>query len=166
MLISPVSRPDAAVWSATCVVKESTAATGRGVAQLGGTGVIWLLTSTRLPHPEMVRMPSAVTVTVMANRARRTAERRDIGGESYPDAGYNRSSRSSQGAPAAIANTIKESKGVASQRDIVTHVRCPICNNLMRQNEIGVEIASRHSRPPGEPRRERIIKHTKNCKAA
>ena len=40
-----------------------------------------------------------------------------------------------------MANTIKESKGVASQRDILTHVRCPICNNLMRQNEIGVEIA-------------------------
>jgi hypothetical protein len=47
-----------------------------------------------------------------------------------------------------MANTIKESKGVASQRDILTHVRCPICNNLMRQNEIGVEIAFR---PP--PRR-------------
>ena len=26
-----------------------------------------------------------------------------------------------------MANTIKESKGVASQRDILTHVRCPIC---------------------------------------
>ena len=48
-----------------------------------------------------------------------------------------------------MANTIKESKGVASQRDILTHVRCPICNNLMRQNEIGVEIAFRHSRRPG-----------------
>jgi len=65
-----------------------------------------------------------------------------------------------------MANTIKESKGVASQKDIVTRLRCPICHNLMRQNEIGVEIAFRHSRRPGEPRRERIIKHTKNCKAA
>jgi hypothetical protein len=65
-----------------------------------------------------------------------------------------------------MANTIKESKGVTSQKDIVTHLRCPICNNLMRQNEIGVEIAFRHARQPGEPRRERIIKHTKNCKAA
>ena len=47
-----------------------------------------------------------------------------------------------------MANTIKESKGVASQRDILTHVRCPICNNLMRQNEIGVEIAFRAQPPP------------------
>jgi len=62
-----------------------------------------------------------------------------------------------------MANTIKESKGVNSQKDIVTTLRCPICNNLMRQNEIGVEIAFRHSRKPGEPKRERIIKHTKNC---
>ncbi|HEY6380148.1 MAG TPA: hypothetical protein VI316_13310 [Candidatus Dormibacteraeota bacterium] len=62
-----------------------------------------------------------------------------------------------------MANTIKESKGVNSQKDIVTTLRCPICNNLMRQNEIGVEIAFRHSRRPGEPKRERIIKHTKNC---
>jgi len=65
-----------------------------------------------------------------------------------------------------MANTIKESKGIASQKDIITHLRCPICNNFMRQNEIGVEIAFRHSRRPGEPRRERIIKHTKNCRAA
>ena len=57
---------------------------------------------------------------------------------------------------------------IGRQPEIVDehHVRCPICNNLMRQNEIGVEIAFRHSRRPGEPRRERIIKHTKNCKAA
>ena len=36
----------------------------------------------------------------------------------------------------------------------------------VEDTEIGVEIAFRHSRRPGEPRRERIIKHTKNCKAA
>jgi len=65
-----------------------------------------------------------------------------------------------------MANTIKESKGVASQKDAMTHVRCPICNNFMRQNEIGIEIAFRHSRQPGEPRRQRIVKHTKNCRAA
>ena len=65
-----------------------------------------------------------------------------------------------------MANTIKESKGVTSQKDIVTSLRCPICQQLMRQNEISVEIAFRHSRRPGEPKRERIIKHTKNCKAA
>lgn len=65
-----------------------------------------------------------------------------------------------------MANTIKESKGVNSQKDIVTHQRCPICHNLMRQNEIAVEIAFRHGRKPGEPKRERILKHTKNCKAA
>jgi hypothetical protein len=65
-----------------------------------------------------------------------------------------------------MANTIKESKGVASQKDITTRLQCPICHNFMRQNEIGVEIAFRHSRRPGEPRRERIIKHTKNCRAA
>ena len=65
-----------------------------------------------------------------------------------------------------MANTIKESKGVASQKDVLTSVRCPICHNLMRQNEIGVEIAFRHTRAAGEPRRQRIIKHTKNCKAA
>jgi hypothetical protein len=65
-----------------------------------------------------------------------------------------------------MANTIKESKGVNSQKDIQTKVRCPICNNLMRQNEMSVEIAFRHSRAPGEPKRERIIKHSKNCKAA
>ena len=65
-----------------------------------------------------------------------------------------------------MANTIKESKGVTSQKDILTSVRCPVCKNLMRQNEISVEIAFRHSRKPGEPKRERIVKHTKNCKAA
>ena len=65
-----------------------------------------------------------------------------------------------------MANTIKESKGVASQKDAMTHVRCPICHNFMRQNEIGIEIAFRHSRQPGEPRRQRIVKHTKNCRAA
>jgi hypothetical protein len=62
-----------------------------------------------------------------------------------------------------MANTIKESKGVFSQKDIVTSVRCAICGNLMRQNEISVEIAFRHSRKPGEPKRERILKHAKNC---
>jgi hypothetical protein len=36
----------------------------------------------------------------------------------------------------------------------------------MRQNEISVEIAFRHQRRPGEPKRERILKHSKNCKAA
>lgn len=65
-----------------------------------------------------------------------------------------------------MANTIKESKGVTSQKDIVTSLRCPICHNLMRQNEIGIEIAFRHGRAPGEPKRERIVKHTRNCKAA
>jgi hypothetical protein len=65
-----------------------------------------------------------------------------------------------------MANTIKESKGVTSQKDIVTAQRCPICHNLMRQNEISVEIAFRHQRKPGEPKRERILKHSKNCKAA
>jgi hypothetical protein len=65
-----------------------------------------------------------------------------------------------------MANTIKESKGVLSQKDIVTGLRCPVCHQLMRQNEISVEIAFRHSRQPGEPKRERILKHTKNCKAA
>ncbi|MFN2581972.1 MAG: hypothetical protein ABR498_04430 [Candidatus Dormibacteria bacterium] len=65
-----------------------------------------------------------------------------------------------------MANTIKESKGVASQKDVVTQRRCPICNNYMRQNEIAVEIAFRHARQPGEPHRMRIFKHTKNCKAA
>jgi hypothetical protein len=65
-----------------------------------------------------------------------------------------------------MANTIKESKGVLSQKDIVTNLRCSICHQLMRQNEISVEIAFRHSRKPGEPKRERILKHTRNCKAA
>ena len=62
-----------------------------------------------------------------------------------------------------MANTIKESKGVNSQKDILTSVRCSICGNLMRQNEISVEIAFRHSRKPGEPKRERVLKHAKNC---
>ena len=65
-----------------------------------------------------------------------------------------------------MANNIKESKGVNSQKDILTSVRCPVCHNLMRQNEISVEIAFRHARRPGEPKRERIVKHSKNCKAA
>jgi hypothetical protein len=65
-----------------------------------------------------------------------------------------------------MANTIKESKGVLSQKDIVTSHRCPVCHQLMRQNEISVEIAFRHARKPGEPKRERIVKHTRNCKAA
>ncbi len=62
-----------------------------------------------------------------------------------------------------MANTIKESKGVASQKEILTNVRCAVCHQFMRQNEISVEIAFRHSRNPGEPKRERIIKHSKNC---
>jgi hypothetical protein len=62
-----------------------------------------------------------------------------------------------------MANTIKESKGVNSQKDIVTSVRCPICGKHMRQNEISVEIAFRHGRKPGEPKRERVLKHSKNC---
>lgn len=65
-----------------------------------------------------------------------------------------------------MANTIKESKGVNSQKDILTSVRCTTCGKLMRQNEISVEIAFRHGRKPGEPKRERIVKHSKNCKAA
>jgi hypothetical protein len=65
-----------------------------------------------------------------------------------------------------MANAIKESKGVLSQKDMITSRRCPVCHQLMRQNEIGVEIAFRHSRKPGEPRRERIIKHLKNCRPA
>lgn len=65
-----------------------------------------------------------------------------------------------------MANTIKESKGVYSQKEAVTSLRCPVCRQLMRQNEISVEIAFRHARKPGEPKRERIVKHTKNCKAA
>ena len=63
----------------------------------------------------------------------------------------------------AMANTIKESKGVNSQKDILTSIRCPVCNNFMRQNEISVEIAFRHARKPGEPKRERIVKHARNC---
>jgi hypothetical protein len=59
-----------------------------------------------------------------------------------------------------MANTIKESKGVTSQKDILTNIRCPICNRYMRQNEISVEIAFRHSR---KPKRERIMKHARNC---
>ena len=62
-----------------------------------------------------------------------------------------------------MANTIKESKGVNSQKDIVTNIRCGVCNSFMRQNEISVEIAFRHSRKPGEPKRERVLKHAKNC---
>ncbi|HBV93479.1 MAG: hypothetical protein ABSC16_09490 [Candidatus Dormibacteria bacterium] len=65
-----------------------------------------------------------------------------------------------------MANNLKESKGVLSQKEIMTGIRCPVCHQLMRQNEIGVEIAFRHARKPGEPKRERIVKHTKNCKAA
>lgn len=65
-----------------------------------------------------------------------------------------------------MANTIKESKGVQSQKDILTAKRCGVCGNLMRQNEISVELAFRHSRRPGEPKRQTIIKHTKNCRAA
>lgn len=62
-----------------------------------------------------------------------------------------------------MANNIKESKGVTSQKDVVTKLRCPVCGQLMRQNEISVEIAFRHSRRPGEPKRERVMKHAKNC---
>ncbi len=65
-----------------------------------------------------------------------------------------------------MANTIKESKGVASQSGVLTHRRCPVCHQYMRQNEIGVEFIYRHERQAGEPRRERVLKHTKNCKAA
>lgn len=62
-----------------------------------------------------------------------------------------------------MANTIKESKGVSSQKDIMTNLTCPVCHQRMRQNEISVEIAFRHTRNPGEPKRERIMKHSKNC---
>jgi hypothetical protein len=65
-----------------------------------------------------------------------------------------------------MANAIKESKGVLSQKEMVTSRRCPVCHQFMRQNEISVEIAFRHGRRPGEPRRERILKHAKNCRAA
>ena len=65
-----------------------------------------------------------------------------------------------------MANNIKESKGVASQRDILTSLRCPVCDKLMRQNEISVEIAFRHARAPGEPKRQRIVRHAKNCSKA
>jgi len=65
-----------------------------------------------------------------------------------------------------MANTIKESKGVNSQKEILTNVRCSICNNFMRQNEITVEMAFRHTRKPGEPKRERIVKHARNCAKA
>ena len=62
-----------------------------------------------------------------------------------------------------MANTIKESKGITSQKDVVTNHRCPICNRHMRQNEIGIEIAFRHGRNAGEPKRQRIVKHARNC---
>jgi hypothetical protein len=45
-----------------------------------------------------------------------------------------------------MANNLKESKGVLSQKEILTAVRCPVCHQLMRQNEIGIEIAFRHAR--------------------
>ncbi|HZB98282.1 MAG TPA: hypothetical protein VE219_06760 [Candidatus Sulfotelmatobacter sp.] len=61
-----------------------------------------------------------------------------------------------------MANT-KEARASTSQKDILTHVRCSVCHQLMRQNEISVEIAFRHARQPGEPRRLRIMKHAKNC---
>ena len=50
-----------------------------------------------------------------------------------------------------MANNLKESKGVLSQKEIMTGIRCPVCHQLMRQNEIGVEIAFRHARKPGSP---------------
>lgn len=62
-----------------------------------------------------------------------------------------------------MANTLKESKGVTSQKEITTRLRCHVCKQLMRQHEISVEIAFRHSRRPGEPKRERIVKHARNC---
>ena len=62
-----------------------------------------------------------------------------------------------------MANTIKESKGVASQRDILTKRRCPTCNKLMRQNEISVEMIFNHTKVVGKSRVNRVLKHTKNC---
>ena len=64
-----------------------------------------------------------------------------------------------------MANTLKESKGIVSQKDAMTHVRCSVCGHYMRQNEISVEMVYRHTRTPGEPKRERLVKHAKNCKA-
>ena len=65
-----------------------------------------------------------------------------------------------------MANTIKESKGVASQKDVLTSVRCDVCSQFMRQNEIAVEVAFNHNRGRGEPKRVRLLKHAKNCRKA
>lgn len=62
-----------------------------------------------------------------------------------------------------MANNIKSSKGVISQKQIVTKHRCKICGSLMRQDEIGVEVVYRHEHVPGTPHREKIMKHVKNC---
>ena len=74
------------------------------------------------------------------------------------------------GAKSTTGGSLKASKqaaaGVISQKTILTHRVCAICQNHMRQDEIGVEFSFKHNRAPGEPRKTRIFKHTKNCKAA
>ena len=47
-----------------------------------------------------------------------------------------------------MANTIKESKGVASQANIMTHRRCPVCHQYMRQNEI---VVIKDAQPLSQP---------------
>jgi hypothetical protein len=72
----------------------------------------------------------------------------------------------SSGSGGGLKASKMAAKGTISEKEVLTSRVCPVCNNRMRQNEISVEIAFRHSRKPGEPRRERIFKHIKNCKAA
>ena len=55
-------------------MNESTAATGRGVAHVGGGGVISLLTATRLPQALNATVARPATAAIAANRVRRAPE--------------------------------------------------------------------------------------------
>ena len=93
---SPYCKPCAPVWRATWVENESTDDAGRGVKQLGGGGVMSLLTRTTLPHAARAIMATAIEAIVAAERTRRAPRYWDIGGKSYPDAAYNRCRDSSK----------------------------------------------------------------------
>ena len=71
--------------------------------------------------------------------------------------------KSSSGKGNALKASKMAAKGSVSQKNILTHRICTACRKPMRQDEIGIEMVYRAERQPGELRRERVFKHTKNC---
>src|SRR5579864_736145 len=62
--------PEGPGWSVAGVANESNAEAGRTLEQSGGTGVMWLLTGTALPHAASARTAIAAPTTVPARPGR------------------------------------------------------------------------------------------------